>query len=86
MSVNSAYTPEPDPKPPSGVWHGAVSTGLIFLGAAWILVYPLLDVPPVEALGAWNYAGVAGLVVANALVGRSWRGAPYERPTYTSRV
>ncbi|MFI5956611.1 cell division protein CrgA [Cryptosporangium sp. NPDC051539] len=77
---------ESNPKPPSGPWHGALSTALIFGSAAWILVYTLLDVRPVEALGAWNYVGVLGLVVLNTIVGRTWRGTPYARPTHTSRL
>ncbi|GAA0282749.1 cell division protein CrgA [Cryptosporangium japonicum] len=81
-----AYRTRPDPKPPSGPWHGALSSALIFGGAVWLLVYTLLEVPFVEALGPWNYVGVAATVVLTTLVGYTWRGSPYERPTRTSRV
>ncbi|SHN32421.1 cell division protein CrgA [Cryptosporangium aurantiacum] len=73
-------------RPPSAPWVGALSTGLTFLGAAWILAYTLLSVPALEALGAWNYIGVIGLVVVVTLLGKAWHGQDYERPTRTSRV
>jgi hypothetical protein len=73
-------------RPPSGPWLGALTSGLTFLGAAWLLAYTLLSVPPLEALGAWNYVGVAALVLVITLLGKAWRGADYERPTRTSRV
>jgi hypothetical protein len=73
-------------KPPSGPWLGALTSGLVFFGAAWILMYTLFSVPFVEALGAWNYVGVAGTIVLVTLLGKAWRGAPYVRPTTTSRV
>jgi hypothetical protein len=82
----SAYASQAEPKPPSAPWFGALNTALMFLGAAWILVYTMLSVPFVEALGPWNYVGVLLLVVASTLLGKAWRGAAYERPTRTSRV
>ena len=79
------YAPQPGSKPPSSPWLGALRTGLVYLSAAWILVYTLLSVPPIEALGAWNYVGVCLLTVAVAVLGKAWRGEPYTRPTTTSR-
>jgi Cell division protein CrgA len=81
----SIYTQATE-KPPSGPWLGALTSGFVFFGAAWILVYTLFSVPFVEALGAWNYVGVAGTIVLVTLLGKAWRGAPYVRPTHTSRV
>jgi hypothetical protein len=60
----------PRPSPP---WHGALFTGALFGGAAWLLVYTLLSVPPVEALGAWNYLGVLALLVVATVAAASWR-------------
>ncbi|GAA3396240.1 cell division protein CrgA [Cryptosporangium minutisporangium] len=71
---------------PSPPWLGALTSGLTFLGAAWLLAYTLLEVPPLEALGAWNYVGIVGLVVVVTLLGKVWHGADYVRPTRTSRV
>jgi len=76
----------PSGREPSGPWLGAVTSGLTFLGAAWILAYTLLELPPLEALGAWNYVGVAAIVGVVTLLGKLWHGADYERPTRTSRV
>jgi Cell division protein CrgA len=61
-------------RPPSPPWHGALFTASVFGGAAWLLVYTLLPVRPVDALGAWNYLGVLGLLVAATLVVARWRG------------
>jgi hypothetical protein len=61
--------------PPSPPWHGALFTAALFGGAAWLLVYTLLSVPPVEALGAWNYLGMLALLGAAILVAAVWRGA-----------
>jgi hypothetical protein len=61
-------------RPPSPPWVGAVYTTALFGSAAWLLVYTLLSVRPVEALGAWNYAGVLGLLVTASVVGKLWRG------------
>jgi hypothetical protein len=83
---SGAYAPAPSRRPPSGAWHGALRTALTYLSAAWILVYTLLSVPPVEALGAWNYVGVLGLFVAVTALGRTWRGDEYVRPVRTTRV
>ncbi|MFG1928338.1 cell division protein CrgA [Cryptosporangium sp. NPDC048952] len=84
--LSGAYGKDRQPKRPSGTWHGALSTALIFGGAVWLLAYTLLDLPWVEALGSWNYVGVVATVVLTTIVGYTWRGAPYERPTHTSRV
>lgn len=65
---------------PSPPWHGAVTTGLLFLTAAWLLAYTLLDLPPLEAVGKWNYAGMLGLVAANSVFSQTWRGYDYVRP------
>lgn len=61
-------------RPPSPPWHGALFTAALFLGAGWLLVYTLLSVRPIEALGAWNYLGVLGLLLAASVVAAAWRG------------
>jgi hypothetical protein len=81
-----AETGRPGRKGPSRPWVGGLLTGLLYVQVAWILVYTLLDVPFVEALGAWNYVGNGGLTVVVVMLGRAWRGAPYTRPTSTSRI
>ncbi|WP_170323859.1 cell division protein CrgA [Cryptosporangium phraense] len=83
-SEKTAYTASG--RTPSRPWVGALLSSLTFLGAAWLLAYTLFDLPPVEALGPWNYVGVVGIVVVDALLGKLWRGADYVRPTNTSRV
>jgi hypothetical protein len=60
--------------PPSPPWHGALFTAALFGGAGWLLVYTLLSIRPLEALGAWNYVGVSGLLLTATLVAVLWRG------------
>jgi hypothetical protein len=71
---------------PSPAWFGGLLTGLTFLSAAWILGYTLLDVPFLEALGAWNYAVAIGCIVAQSVLNVFWHGEPYVRPTGTTPV
>ncbi|GLI01024.1 cell division protein CrgA [Phytohabitans aurantiacus] len=59
---------------PSPPWHGALFTAALFASAAWLLVYTLLSVGPVEALGAWNYVGVVALTLGASIVAAFWRG------------
>ena len=61
-------------RPPSPPWHGAVFTAALFGGAGWLLLYTLLSVRPIEALGAWNYLGVLALVLTATVVAAVWRG------------
>ncbi|WP_035857442.1 hypothetical protein [Cryptosporangium arvum] len=76
----------PSGRRPSGPWLGALLSGLTFLSAFWLLAYTLLSLPPLEALGAWNYVGVIALIPVVTVLGKLWRGTDYERPTRTSRV
>lgn len=64
----------PLPRPPSPPWHGAVFTASLFCGAGWLLVYTLLSVRPIEALGAWNYLVVLALLLTAILAAAAWRG------------
>jgi len=59
---------------PSPPWHGALFTAALFGGAGWLLAYTLLPVPPVEALGGWNYLGVLALLLTATLIVVLWRG------------
>lgn len=61
-------------RPPSPPWHGALFTAALFGGAAWLLVYTLLSIRPVETLGGWNYLGVLALLLAATLIAALWRG------------
>ena len=61
-------------RPPSPPWHGALFTAALFGGAGWLLVYTLLSVRPVAALGAWNYLGVLALLLTATLAAATWRG------------
>jgi hypothetical protein len=61
-------------RPPSPPWLGALFSAALFGAAAWLLVYTLLSVRPVEALGAWNYLGVLALMLAATCVVAVWRG------------
>jgi hypothetical protein len=74
MSAPQPSPPRPSPPRPSPPWHGALFTAALFLGAAWLLAYTLLSVRPLEALGAWNYAGVLLLLLAATVVAKTWRG------------
>jgi uncharacterized membrane protein len=69
--------PSDHPSPP---WRGAVQTVILFLNAAWLLAYTLLSLPPIEALGKWNYAGVIGLMVISSVLTQTWKGERYVRP------
>jgi Cell division protein CrgA len=64
----------------SAPWYGGLVTAVNFVGAAWLLVYTLLPVRPLQALGGWNYVAVAGLVPVQAILMTRWRGHPYQRP------
>ena len=50
------------------------STAALFGGAGWLLLYTLLSVRPVEALGGWNYVGVLALLLTATLIAALWRG------------
>lgn len=69
---------------PSPPWYGAVQTGLLFLDVAWLLAYTLLALPPLEALGGWNYAGMLAVIVLSTVVAQGWRCAEYVRPARLS--
>ncbi|MEJ3750313.1 cell division protein CrgA [Actinomycetes bacterium KLBMP 9797] len=61
----------PTPSPP---WHGALFTAALFGGAGWLLIYTLLSVRPIDALGAWNYLVVLALILTATVVAARWRG------------
>ncbi len=65
---------------PSPPWFGGLVTAVNFVGAAWLLVYTLLPLRPIESLGGWNYVAVAGLVPVQAVLMMFWRGHPYRPP------
>ena len=58
---------------PSPPWYGAVTTLLLWLTAAVLLSYTLLDLGWQQALGGWNYwfAGVLMVLIAGLM--RGWR-------------
>ena len=82
VNVNTSYmdATRVSDRGPSPPWFGGLVTGVNFLGAAWLLVYTLLPVRPIEALGGWNYVAVAGLIPVQAVLMMCWRGHPYRRP------
>jgi hypothetical protein len=47
---------------------GAIYTAALFSSAAWILVYTLLPIRPVDALGGWNYVIALALLATTALM------------------
>ena len=59
---------------PSPPWVGALFTAAMFGAAGWLLIYTLLPVRPIDALGAWNYVGMLALLVAATTVAAIWRG------------
>jgi Cell division protein CrgA len=61
-------------QPPSPPWLGALFTAALFGAAGWLLVYTLLSVHPIEALGAWNYLGALALMLTATVVAAVWRG------------
>lgn len=57
---------------------------ILFVNAAWLLAYTLLSLPPLEALGKWNYAGIIGLMVISSVSQQTWKGERYVRPQRVS--
>jgi hypothetical protein len=80
-TVTCVAKPSDHPSPP---WHGAVVTVILFANAAWLLAYTLLSLPPLEALGKWNYAGMIGLIVISSVAQQTWKGERYVRPERVS--
>jgi hypothetical protein len=74
VSTSGTYDRHMSTRPPSPPWHGAVFTAALFGSAAWLLIYTLLSVGPVEALGGWNYLGALALTLAATAVTAFWRG------------
>src|SRR5437762_9942067 len=72
--------PPPGGRKPSPPWFGWLIPALNFLGAAWLLIYTLLPIRPIQSWGAWNYLAVVALIPVQAVVVKRWRGDPYHRP------
>ena len=81
MGEDAGPTPEPDAgaepeeerHAPTAPWYGAVVTVSLFLSAAWLLSYTLLDWDWQQELGAWNYAAVGVLIVVTSALMKNWR-------------
>ena len=63
----------PETRRPSPPWYGAIVTVLLWLGFAWLLAYTLLDLPVQQAIGAWNYALLLGLVAVLSVLMKGYR-------------
>jgi hypothetical protein len=63
-------SPRRRPSPP---WYGAVTVALLWLSAAVLLSYTLLDIGWQQSLGGWNYGFAGALTVVIAVLMRGWR-------------
>jgi hypothetical protein len=84
--MSDAALTRDDPKPPSPPWYGAVSTVLLGLMAVILLTYTLLDWEWQQALGAWNYVVVGGLVVVTSVWMTGWRADLARHETVPERA
>jgi hypothetical protein len=79
-------TPEPDAgaepeeevrHAPTAPWYGAVVTVSLFLSAAWLLSYTLLDWDWQQRWGAWNYLVALVLSSVPGRMLQHWHGEPH---------
>jgi hypothetical protein len=55
-------------------WWGGLYTAGLFGSAGWLLIYTLLPIPGVDALGGWNYVIALALLTTVPAVSWIWRG------------
>jgi hypothetical protein len=63
--------------PPSPPSYGALIAGLILAAIAVLLTYTLFPLPGQMALGDWNYALAAGLVLSAIVLAKLWVPTPW---------
>jgi hypothetical protein len=76
-------TRRPARKRPSPPWHGATTVALLWLVAAVLLSYTLLDLGWQQSLGGWNYWFAGALMVLISVLMRAWRADESGRSSTT---